>query len=314
MTNEFELFKRSMIENNKELFKCVSKADLHNHALLGSNREKFFKAFPQNKLEHFSKSNNIYSLTKFIKNNIIKISTTKIGQLSLFECTILTAIDDGISILEISVDYRLTFEVYNGNLEKYIYDLKNILAKYNKKIKLRFDIGISRNAYKKEHKKIILKMIDSSIFSGIDIFGDELSKPINTFKSIYKYAEKKHLKRKAHVGEFGNAYQVYKAIKVLHLNVVQHGISVVNDKRIMKYAKKKNIQFNVCPISNLMLCRVKDIKQHPIKKMYEHGLKVTINTDDQLIFENSLFDEYMLLYKENVFSIDQLNNIRLNSL
>ena len=82
----------------------------------------------------------------------------------------------------------------------------------------------------------------------------------------------------------------------------------------MKYAKKKNIQFNVCPISNLMLCRVKDIKQHPIKKMYEHGLKVTINTDDQLIFENSLFDEYMLLYKENVFSIDQLNNIRLNSL
>ena len=48
--------------------------------------------------------------------------------------------------------------------------------------------------------------------------------------------------------------------------------------------------------------------------MYEHGLKVTINTDDQLIFENPLFDEYMLLYKENVFSIDQLNNIRLNSL
>lgn len=48
--------------------------------------------------------------------------------------------------------------------------------------------------------------------------------------------------------------------------------------------------------------------------MYEYGLKVTINTDDQLIFENSLFDEYSLLFNEKVFSIEQLNEIRINSL
>ena len=88
----------------------------------------------------------------------------------------------------------------------------------------------------------------------------------------------------------------------------------INDEKIMKYAKIKNIKFNICPISNLKLYRVEDIRNHPIKKMYEYGLKITINTDDQLIFENSLFDEYSLLYREKVFTIEQLNEIRLNSL
>ena len=82
----------------------------------------------------------------------------------------------------------------------------------------------------------------------------------------------------------------------------------------MKFAKRKKIQFNVCPISNVMLQRVSDISQHPIKTMYENGLCITINTDDQLIFENSLFDEYNVLFKNNVLSIDELNEIRNNSL
>ncbi len=314
MQNDFNIFKTSILENNKELFNNLPKGDLHNHALLGSNRNFFSLKFPQFNLEHFTQNEDITSLTNFIKNNIIKISTTKQGQLTLFECTILTAINDGISILEMSVDYRLVYEVYDNQSEKYIHDLIKIKEKYKDKIKIHYDLGISRNAYKIEHDAIIMELIDSTIFNGIDIFGDELSKPIYIFKNIYKHAKKRNLKRKAHVGEFGTAYDVYEAIKTLHLNVVQHGISIINDEKIMKYAKNKNVQFNVCPISNLKLCRVEDIKSHPIKKMYEYGLKVTINTDDQLIFENSLFDEYSLLFNEKVFSIEQLNEIRINSL
>ena len=314
MQNDFNIFKTSILENNKELFNSVPKGDLHNHALLGSNRYFFSLKFPKFNLEHFANNKDITSLTEFIKKNIVKISTTKQGQLTLFECTILTAINDGISLLEMSVDYRLVYEVYDNQPEKYIHDLIKIKEKYKDKIKIHYDLGISRNAYKKEHDDIIMKLIDSSIFNGIDIFGDELSKPIHVFKNIYKHAKKRNVKRKAHVGEFGTAYDIYEAIKTLHLNVVQHGISIINDEKIMKYAKIKNIKFNICPISNLKLYRVEDIRNHPIKKMYEYGLKITINTDDQLIFENSLFDEYSLLYREKVFTIEQLNEIRLNSL
>ena len=53
---------------------------------------------------------------------------------------------------------------------------------------------------------------------------------------------------------------------------------------------------------------------HPVREMFDFGLNITINTDDQLIFENSLFDEYLLLYKNKIFTIEELNLIRINSL
>ena len=314
MKNDFETFKLALIKNDKELFKKIAKGDLHNHALLGSNRKQFNKKYPNKNLEHFEFESDISSLSRYIKNNIIDISTTSLGQLTLFECTILSALEDGITILEMSVDYRLVFEAYNNNFKKYVDDLMTLKNKYKTKIQLSYDLGISNNAYNVEHEIIILKLIDSGIFGCIDIYGDETAKPFKVFKNIYKYAKKKNMKLKAHVGEFGSAKDIYKAIRVLHLDVVQHGINIVNSKKIMKYAKKKNIQFNICPISNIKLNRIESVKNHPIKTMYDFGLKVTINTDDQLIFENSLFDEYNLLYKEKVFTIEQLNEIRLNSI
>ena len=82
----------------------------------------------------------------------------------------------------------------------------------------------------------------------------------------------------------------------------------------MKKLKNKKIIFNVCPISNIKLKRINSIKNHPIKEMVQNGLLVTINTDDELIFENSIFDEYIQLYKNNVLSIAELDTIRKNSL
>lgn len=310
----FIKFKKSLLDSNKKLFNEIPKADLHTHAVLSSNRTFFYKIFPNKNLDTFKESENIASLSQYIKNNIIDITTTREGQLKLFECTILTAIDDGITILDTSVDYRLVYEVYNNNVDLYIKDLLKLKNKYQKKLVINFDIGISRNAYQKNQYDLIIQLIKSGVFSGIDIFGDEKSKPIHIFKKIYRIAEKNKLTLKAHVGEFGSAKDIYKAIKTLHLHVVQHGISIIENKKIMKYAKKRNILFNVCPISNLKLKRVSNIKLHPLKDMFDFGLNVTINTDDQLIFENSLFDEYYLLFKNNVFTIEELNLIRLNSL
>ena len=96
--------------------------------------------------------------------------------------------------------------------------------------------------------------------------------------------------------------------------MIQHGISIINDKKVVDYAIKKNIIFNVCPTSNLVFSRINNIHNHPIRKMYDYGLKVTINTDDQLILESSLFNEYLILYKNNIFTINELTNIMNNGL
>ena len=311
--NELELMNLAFKENNKKYFDQLKKSDLHNHALLGSNRKVFNEFFPTYHLSHFETSNNIKSLSLFIKNNIILLSKTKEGQIKLFECTILTAINDGITHLDISVDYRNAIYMYK-HFNDYVKDLKKLKDKYKQQIKINYDLGISRESFEIEHESTIINLIKSKIFNGIDLYGDELSKPIDLFVKIYQTAQKFELCRKAHVGEFGTAQDIYIAIKLLHLNTIQHGIAIISDQQIMRYAKEKNIQFNICPTSNILLSRITDIKNHPIKEMFNFGLKVTINTDDQLIFERSLFDEYMLLYSNKVFNIEELNIIRINSL
>lgn len=308
-----KLFINSIEQKNFELFKKCPKGNLHTHALLSSNRKYFFKYYKRN-LKQFMKSDNIFSLTEFIKDNILDITITPEGQLKLFELTIQTAILNGVTVLDTSVDYRSVLNFYNNDVSKYISDLNNLKNKYSKEIKINFDLGIARNAYNESHESIIIELIKTNFFSGIDLFGDELSKDISIFKNIYLEAKNNNMILKAHVGEFGNAEDVLVAIETLNLDVIQHGIAVVEDNEILKKVKDKNVIFNVCPISNLHLNRVKDIKKHPIKKMFDEGLKVTINTDDELIFNNSLFDEYMLLYKNNVFNAIELNEIRKNSL
>ena len=100
----------------------------------------------------------------------------------------------------------------------------------------------------------------------------------------------------------------------MKLDVVQHGITVVDDKNIMHYAKKNKIVFNVCISSNLRFNNAINIKNHPIREMFDYGLIVTLNTDDELIFGSSLFNEYLLLYKNNVFNIEELYEIIKNGL
>lgn len=71
---------------------------------------------------------------------------------------------------------------------------------------------------------------------------------------------------------------------------------------------------NVCPSSNVMLGYAIDYKDHPIKVLYENGVKVTINTDDLLLFDSSIENEYLLLYQSGALTAEQLDDIRRNGL
>jgi adenosine deaminase len=82
----------------------------------------------------------------------------------------------------------------------------------------------------------------------------------------------------------------------------------------MRFLADNRIQLNVCPSSNVMLGYATDYKNHPIKTLYENGIRVTINTDDLLIFDSSIENEYLLLYQAGTLSAEQLNEIRQNGL
>lgn len=305
------VFIEALEKNDVNLMNKIPKAEFHNHSALGCDRNLLIKYGVY--IPKFEEINSIEEMDKFSKKYVSKFTKMEEGFKFLIENTVISAINDGIVILETSIDFRF-FKFYSNNIEQGLIFLENLKNKYQDRLSLKYDIGLSRKSYNIQFENLIIKLIDSGIFSGIDIYGDEAYNDLSKFKSIYKYAKKKKMKLKAHVGEFGDTKDIIDTIKYLDLNVVQHGINIVYSKEDMLYAKERNIVFNVCPTSNIVLKRVKSFNEHPIRIMYDMGLKITINTDDLLIFNSTLSNEYLKLYNSKVFNVEELNEIRIKSL
>jgi adenosine deaminase len=122
------------------------------------------------------------------------------------------------------------------------------------------------------------------------------------------------MKRKAHVGEFGGAEEVRRTVELLGLAEVQHGIGAAESIEVMRWLAENRIRLNVCPTSNVMLDAAPDLAGHPIRALFDNGVPVTINTDDPMIFDQSVSDEYRNLFQASVFSAGELDEIRRASL
>ena len=146
----------------------------------------------------------------------------------------------------------------------------------------------------------------------LDMSGDELAQPTAVFKPLYRSARNAGLTLVAHVGEWGDADSVQRAVEELELDEVQHGIAAAKSKSVMKFLADNHIRLNVCPTSNVLLGRVESLTEHPIRKLYDAGVKVTVNTDDVLMFGQSVSDEFLNLHRAGLFSAVELDEIRQN--
>lgn len=156
----------------------------------------------------------------------------------------------------------------------------------------------------------IEQYIAGGYFKSIDVCGGENIKPFEAFVPLYRKAEQYHLIKRMHVGESGSADDVRRAVEVLGLDEIHHGIHASESDGVMRFLADNEIQLNVCPSSNVMLGYAPSFKDHPIKVLYENGVKVTINTDDLLIFDSSIENEYLRLYQAGALSAEQLDEIR----
>ena len=156
--------------------------------------------------------------------------------------------------------------------------------------------------------------LKTGFFKSIDVCGGENIRPFEAFLPLYRRAECYGLIKIIHVGESGSADDVRKAVEILGLDEVHHGIGAATSKDTMRFLADNHIQLNVCPSSNIMLGYAKDYEHHPIKALVDSGVEVTINTDDLLIFNSSIENEYLMLYKSGALSVDQLEEIRLRGL
>lgn len=149
---------------------------------------------------------------------------------------------------------------------------------------------------------------------GIGLGGAEHQFPAKIFTATYEKAAKAGFHLTAHAGEASGADSIWSAIRNLKAERIGHGTRAEEDPVLLEYLVEHRLPLEMCPISNVKTKVVPSIEQHPIRKYYEKGILVTVNTDDPKMFGNSLVDEYCALHEKLGFSVSEINKIILDTI
>ena len=121
-------------------------------------------------------------------------------------------------------------------------------------------------------------------FVAVGLDSSEVGNPPQKFEKVYAKAKELGFKAVAHAGEEGPPEYIWDSLNLLHIDRLDHGNRSLEDDKLVKELVNRGMALTVCPLSNDKLQVVKDMKQHPIKKMLELGLKATVNSDDPAYF------------------------------
>ena len=119
---------------------------------------------------------------------------------------------------------------------------------------------------------------------GVGLDSSEVGHPPSKFAKVFKASRERGLKLVAHAGEEGPPAYVWEALDVLGVDRIDHGNRALEDPALVQRLVAEGITLTVCPLSNLKLCVVEDLKAHPLKQMLGLGLKATLNSDDPAYF------------------------------
>ena len=319
-----EKFKEFLREGNLKGLSSIPKSDLHNHLANGGNPEhvksellEFYKL--SGKHLEFSKLPNVFENIPHMvswrhKNFREYLHSAK----NTWRYSFMQASNDGVNILSGSVfsDKREEF----GSYEKLIFALKYANTFFGSNVTFLPELSFyakNDNEYIAKEYAAIDEMLSHDYFTSIDLclWGTESADfDFKSYSKIFRKAKDNGLLLKAHVGEYGTVDDVMRAVEELELDEVHHGNAAASSPQVMNWLAKNNIQFNICPTSNIMLGRVSSYKEHPIRKLFDAGVPVTINTDDMLIFGQSVSQEYLNLYSCGLMNEEELDRIRLTGL
>jgi adenosine deaminase len=126
----------------------------------------------------------------------------------------------------------------------------------------------------------------------LDLAGNEAEFPTKPFYGIFKEARQAGLHVTIHAGEWGPAINIKDAIEELGAERIGHGVRVLEDRSITALAQERGTAFEVCMTSNYQSGVVKSLETHPLMRMLEAGINLTINTDDPSISRITLSHEY----------------------
>lgn len=152
---------------------------------------------------------------------------------------------------------------------------------------------------------------DEIIAVGLD--SSEVGHPPAKFERVFAKAREAGFLIVAHAGEEGPPEYVWEALDLLKVNRIDHGVRSEEDKQLMARLIAEKMPLTVCPLSNLKLCVVNDMKEHNIRRLLQQGVHVTVNSDDPSYFGGYMNDNFIAIQQALDLSNEELKQLAINS-
>jgi adenosine deaminase/aminodeoxyfutalosine deaminase len=148
--------------------------------------------------------------------------------------------------------------------------------------------------------------------AGFGIGGDERQGPAELFNDVYARAAEHGLHLTAHAGENGGPESIWGALN-LKAERIGHGLTAEQDPELIEELAERQIPIEICVTSNVRTGCCADVSQHPVRRFFDQGLMLTLNSDDPAMFRTSLVEEYRLVQETFAFTDEHLRELARNS-
>jgi len=152
-----------------------------------------------------------------------------------------------------------------------------------------------------------------NLITAVGLDSSEIGNPPSKFKNVFSESKKLGYQTVAHAGEEGPAEYVWDAINNLSISRIDHGNKSLDDESLINLLVDMKMPLTVCPLSNIKLCNVGAIENHPIKVMLNKGLVATVNSDDPAYFGGYMNENYLAVTEALNLTKDDLYQLTLNS-
>ena len=149
---------------------------------------------------------------------------------------------------------------------------------------------------------------------GVGLDSSEIGHPPSKFERVFSKAKEEGFRILAHAGEEGPPEYIWEAINLLKIDRLDHGNRALEDEALIEKLVQMGMALTICPLSNLKLCVVNDLREHPLKYILNKGLKATVNSDDPSYFGGYMNDNFVSITKALNLSKSDLVTLVKNSI
>ena len=216
------------------------------------------------------------------------------------------------NVIYAEVRFAPMFHINSGLSYEEVVEAVIVGLKANNRVKTNLILCMMRGMDRENNLKTIevaSKYLGKGVCA-IDLAGAEDKYPLDDYVELFDIVKSNGIPFTIHAGENGSYEEVEKAIKI-GTKRIGHGIHAIDNEDTIKLLKDNGVLLEICPTSNVQTNAVSEYKDNPIKKFYDSGVRVSINTDNVTVSNISISDEYIKIYDSFGIGVEDFNKINM---